>query len=85
MFQFNARKRGNSRTAKRFSRRRRSTKCAGKKVITCYKTRGCKYAKGKKRAFCRKTRNRRRRQRWWYFGRSGSPFWNFCPAKIYTK
>tara|TARA_B100000902_G_C27299007_1_gene911689 strand:- start:2250 stop:2552 length:303 start_codon:yes stop_codon:yes gene_type:complete len=61
-FQF-TRKRFRFRNSKRLNRRRSKTsKCCGKKKVVCQKTRGCKYAKGKKRTFCRKMYNRRRRR-----------------------
>ena len=34
--------------------------CRGKKQVTCKKVKGCKFARGTKRAFCRKIKSRRR-------------------------
>lgn len=49
-------------SAKRSYRKRtRSSKCRGLRVRTCSKTAGCRTAKGKKRSFCRKGANTRRR------------------------
>ena len=45
-------------TARRSYRKlARSSKCRDKPPITCRKTVGCKFAHGKKRKFCRKTKN----------------------------
>jgi hypothetical protein len=48
---------------KSYARRRKASKCAGKRGRTCNKTAGCHYASGKKRSFCRKTKSRRRSRR----------------------
>lgn len=48
---------------KSYAVRRRSSKCRGKRGRTCNKTVGCKYASGKKRSFCRKSKSTRRRRR----------------------
>ena len=48
---------------KSYLRRRRASKCTGKRGRTCNKTAGCKYASGKNRSFCRKTKSRRRTKR----------------------
>ncbi len=49
-------------SAKRSYRKRvHSSKCRGLRVRTCNKTSGCHAATGKKRSFCRKKRNTRRR------------------------
>ena len=51
-------------SAKRSYRRRvRSSKCRGLRLRTCGKTQGCKTSSGKKRSFCRKAKNTRRRRR----------------------
>jgi hypothetical protein len=48
-------------SAKRSYRRRIAhSKCRKLTRAKCSKTRGCKMAKGKKRTFCRKSRNTRR-------------------------
>jgi len=48
-------------TAKRSYRRRvRSSKCRTLRGAVCKRTSGCKMAKGKKRSFCRKSRNTKR-------------------------
>lgn len=50
-----------SASAKRSYRRRvKSSTCRGKGPAVCRGTRGCKYASGKKRSFCRKTKVTRR-------------------------
>ncbi len=47
-----------SRTTKRIYRKRVSkSPCRGKRADTCKKSVGCKRAKGKTRAFCRKSKN----------------------------
>ena len=48
---------------KSYLRRRKASKCTGKRGRTCNKTVGCKYAIGNKRSFCRKTKSRRRTKR----------------------
>ena len=48
---------------KSYARRRKASKCTGKRSRTCNKTSGCKYVSGKKRSFCRKTKSARRRRR----------------------
>ena len=48
---------------KSYARRRRASQCTGKRGRTCNKTAGCKYASGRKRGFCRKTKSTRRRGR----------------------
>ena len=45
---------------KSYARRRKASKCTGKRPRTCNKTPGCKRAAGKKRTFCRKTKSVRR-------------------------
>lgn len=47
---------------KSYRRRLRRSKCRGKSRKVCKTLKKCKYTKGKK-AFCRKTRNTRRRTR----------------------
>lgn len=50
--------------AKRSYRRRvRASKCRGKKGYSCAAAPGCKMSKGKKRRFCRKSKNTRRQRR----------------------
>ena len=45
-----------------YRRRGKTSKCRKKGPAVCRSLRGCKYAsKGKKRSFCRKTKNSRRR------------------------
>ena len=50
-------------SARRSYRKRvRSSPCRGKGPAVCRATKGCKYSsKGKKRSFCRKTKNTKRR------------------------
>ena len=51
-------------SARRSYRRRvRGSHCRRKGPVVCRATRGCKYASGKKRSFCRKTRITRRRRK----------------------
>jgi len=51
-----------SASAKRSYRRRvRASKCRGKGPASCRGTKGCKYASGRKRRYCRKGKNTRRR------------------------
>ena len=51
-------------SAKRSYRRRvRSSKCRKLRGAVCKRTAGCKMARGKKRSFCRKTRNTKRHRR----------------------
>ena len=51
-------------SAKRSYRRRvRSSKCRKMRAAICTRTSGCKMARGKKRSFCRKTRNTKRHRR----------------------
>ena len=50
-------------TARRAYRKlARSSKCRAKPVIACRKTKGCKYVRGKKRKYCRKSKNTMRRK-----------------------
>jgi hypothetical protein len=49
------------RAMKSYRRRRKLSKCRGKKKKTCKRMRMCKVAKGKKRTFCRSTKSHRRR------------------------
>ena len=44
-----------------YRRRVRSSKCRGKGPAVCRGTGGCKYASGRRRSFCRKSRNKHRR------------------------
>ena len=49
-------------SAKRSYRKRvRSSHCRRKGPAACRGTKGCKYSSGKKRSFCRKTKNTKRR------------------------
>ena len=43
-----------------YARRVRKSHCRGKGPAVCRSKPGCKYTKGKKRTFCRKTRNAKR-------------------------
>ena len=43
-----------------YRRRVRSSKCRGKGPAVCRGSSGCKYASGRRRSFCRKSRNTRR-------------------------
>ena len=43
-----------------YARRVRKSPCRGKGPATCRRTSGCKMSKGKKRTFCRKSRNTKR-------------------------
>ena len=45
-----------------YRRRRKLSHCKGKGPAVCRSKSGCKYASGKKRRFCRKTRSTRRRR-----------------------
>lgn len=47
---------------KSYRRRVRTSKCRGKKGYSCAAAPGCKMSKGKKRSFCRKSKNTRRRR-----------------------
>ena len=40
-----------------YRKKNRSSKCRSKPVITCRKTKGCKYIRGEKRKYCRKSKN----------------------------
>ena len=46
-----------------YARRVRKSACRGKGRSTCRRQSGCKYTKGKKRNFCRKSRNTKRRMK----------------------
>ena len=46
-----------------YARRVRKSACRGKRAYACVATSGCKYTKGKKRTFCRKSRNTKRKMR----------------------
>ena len=46
---------------KSYARRLKQSYCRGKKRRTCRATPGCKYASGRKRSFCRKSRSRPRK------------------------
>ena len=43
-----------------YARRVRKSPCRGKGSAACRSRSGCKYTKGKKRTFCRKTRNHKK-------------------------
>ena len=49
------------RALKSYARRRKLSKCRGKKRSTCKRMRMCKMAKGRKRTFCRTAKSHRRR------------------------
>ena len=53
---------------KSYARRVRKSACRGKRAYACAATSGCKYTKGKKRTFCRKSRNTKRRMKGGYKG-----------------
>ena len=58
-----ARTRGSLKRAKKsYRRRRKLSHCRGKGPAVCRSRAGCKYASGKKRSFCRKSKSRRRRR-----------------------
>ena len=46
-----------------YVRRLRKSPCRSKGRATCRRTSGCKYASGKKRTFCRKNKNTKRRMK----------------------
>jgi len=46
-----------------YRRRVRSSKCRGKGPAVCRGAAACKYASGRRRSFCRKSRNTRRHRR----------------------
>ncbi len=52
-----SRKRSRNRS---YMRRRKSSPCHKKRTSTCRSLSGCKVAMGKKRSFCRKSRNTKR-------------------------
>ena len=45
-----------------YRRHMKKSACKGKGPAVCRKAAGCKYASGRKRSFCRKTKSRRRRR-----------------------
>ena len=57
------RRRPGSATRRSYRRRVRGSHCRGAGPASCRGRAGCKYASGKKRSYCRKTRNTRRRRR----------------------
>lgn len=58
-----AKKAKNRSTAKRSYRKRvKNSKCRGLKTAKCRHRPGCKMSLGKKRSFCRKTRNAKHRK-----------------------
>ena len=46
-----------------YVRRLRQSPCRGKGRATCRRVSGCKYSSGKKRSFCRKNKNTKRRMK----------------------
>lgn len=46
-----------------YARRVRKSPCRSKGPATCRRTSGCKYSSGKKRSFCRKNKNTKRRMK----------------------
>ena len=46
-----------------YVRRLRKSPCRSKGRATCRRTSGCKYSSGKKRSFCRKSKNTKRRMK----------------------
>ena len=46
-----------------YVRRLRQSPCRGKGRATCRRVPGCKYSSGKKRSFCRKKKNTKRRMK----------------------
>ncbi|MDC1321564.1 hypothetical protein N8261_06350 [Flavobacteriaceae bacterium] len=58
-----------------YARRVRKSPCRGKGPAACRGRSGCKYTKGKKRTFCRKSRNAKRMRGGTskYMGLIGSP------------
>lgn len=48
---------------KSYRRRLRSSPCRGRKAYSCAAKSGCKMSKGKKRSFCRRSKNSRRTRR----------------------
>jgi len=67
----NRRRRPGSKTRRSYRRRVRSSKCRGAGPAACRGRSGCKYASGRKRSFCRKTKNTRRHRRRSRRSRSG--------------
>ena len=53
-----------------YRKRVKNSTCRGKKKDTCVKTKGCKYTAGKKRKYCRKTRNNKMMRGGWWWGYS---------------
>ena len=56
-------RRPGSATRRSYRRRVRSSHCRSKGPAACRGTKGCKYASGRKRTFCRKGKNTRRHRR----------------------
>ena len=48
---------------KSYRRKLRASPCRGKKGSSCASAPGCKMSKGKKRSFCRRSKNTRRTRR----------------------
>jgi hypothetical protein len=46
-----------------YARRVRKSPCRGKGRATCRRVSGCKYSSGKKRSFCRKSKNSSRKMK----------------------
>ena len=57
-----SRSRAHSSARRSYRRRVKSSPCRGKGPAVCRSKSGCKYTKGRKRSFCRKSRNTRRRR-----------------------
>ena len=57
-----SRARRNSSARRSYRRRVKSSTCRSKGPAACRGTKGCKYTKGKKRHYCRKNKNTRRRR-----------------------
>jgi len=58
-----------------YARRVRKSPCRGKGPAVCRSRSGCKYTKGKKRTFCRKSRNHKKM-------RGGSVNVKLSPANV---
>ena len=48
------------RSSRSAAKKKTSSNCRSKPVVTCRKTKGCKYVRGEKRKYCRKSKNTRR-------------------------
>ena len=56
------RRRPGSATRRSYRRRVRTSQCRGAGPAACRGRKGCKYASGRKRSYCRRTKNTRRRR-----------------------